>query len=72
MLPHVHTRVRRAFWAMHQSEKRGGSSYDFPRVVPMIKLSGGDVLPGYHSWFSARVILKAIGLPFRNAKSTFI
>ena len=38
----------------------------------MIELSGGNVLPGYRSEFSARGILAAIAVPFRNTQGTII
>ena len=38
----------------------------------MIELSVGNVFPGYHSEFSARGILVAIAVPFRNNQGTMI
>ena len=38
----------------------------------MIELFGGNVLPGYRSRFSARGILVAIAVPFRNTQGTII
>ena len=57
--PHVRTGVLTAFWAVYQSEKRGGSLSNFPRDLSRIELSSGDVLPGYNLRFFARVILRA-------------
>ena len=45
---------------------------DFPGDLCMIELSGGNVLPGYRSRFSARGILAAIAVPFRNTQGTII
>ena len=63
---HVRDGVLTAFRAVYQGAKSGGSVRDFPGDLSMIELSGGIVLPGYHSRFSAHGILAAIAVPFRN------
>ena len=70
--PHVRYGVVTAFRAVWQGEKSGGSLRDFPGDLSMIELSGGNVLPGYRSWFFARGILAAIAVPFRNTQGTII
>ena len=70
--PHVRDGVLTAFRAVFQGEKSGGSLQDFPGDLTMIELSGGNVLPGYRSEFSARGILAAIAVPFRNTQGTII
>ena len=70
--PHVRDGVLKAFRAVYQWEKSGGSLQDFPGDLTMIELSGGNVLPGYRSEFSAHGILAAIAVPFRNTQGTMI
>ena len=64
--------VLTAFRGVYQGEKSGGSLQDFCGDLTMIELSGGNVLPGYRSEFSARGILAAIAVPFRNTQGTII
>ena len=54
-----------------RGEERGFPA-GFPGDLSMIELSGGNVLPGYSSWFSACGILAAIAVPFRNTQGTII
>ena len=70
--PHVRDGVLTAFRAVYQGEKSEGSLRDFPGDLSMIELSGGNVLPGYRSRFSARGILAAIAVPFRNTQGAII
>ena len=65
--PLVRDEVLTAFRAVYQGEKSGGSLRDFPGDLSMIEISGGNVLPGYRSRFSARGILAAIAVPFQSA-----
>ena len=68
--PHVRTGVPKALRAVCQSEKLGGSLFDFVEDLSMIELCG--VLRGYRSQFFARVIGWAIAMPFCNAEGTII
>ena len=70
--PHVRDGVLTAFRAVYQGEKSGGSLQDFLGDLSMIELSGGNVLPGYRSRFSARGNLAAIAVPFRNTQGAII
>ena len=70
--PQVRMGVLTAFRGVYQGEKRAGHLADLPGDLSMVELSGGSVLPAYRLEFSARGILRAIALPFRNRQGTII